>query len=211
MTRVIGYRRFGGPEVLEEEECALPLVEAGHVCVQVKAAGINPVDYKLFGGLTRPLEVLRTITHPSRWFEKPEQRPLRGVGQDFAGVVTAVGTGVSSFAVGDGVIGLLRSAPWQVRSMGALATEIVVSQEFIVPKPDSVSFEVAGGLGVAAQTAMGPYVAWTRMRAMSFSLEGLQVVLVGSLPSSPFREGPRLLRLQVRLMPTTCALSARSL
>lgn len=155
MTRVIGYRRFGDPEVLEEEECALPPVEAGNVCVRVKAAGINPVDYKHFGGLTRPLEALRTITHPSRWFEKPEQRPLRGVGQDFAGVVTAVGPGVGSVAVGDGVIGLLRSAPWQVRSVGALATEIVVPQEFIVPKPDSVSFEVAGGLGVAAQTAMG--------------------------------------------------------
>ena len=55
MTRVVGYRRFGGPEVLEEEECDLPSVEAGHVCVRVKAAGINPVDYKLFGGLTRPL------------------------------------------------------------------------------------------------------------------------------------------------------------
>ena len=54
MTRVVGYRRFGGPEVLEEEECALPSVEAGQVCVQVKTAGINPVDYKLFGGLTRP-------------------------------------------------------------------------------------------------------------------------------------------------------------
>lgn len=64
MTRVIGYRRFGGPEVLEEEECALPPAEAGHVCVRVKAAGINPVDYKLFGGLTRPLEALRTLRTP---------------------------------------------------------------------------------------------------------------------------------------------------
>ena len=155
MARIIGYRRFGGVEVLEEGSVSLPVPGEGQVLVTVRAAGINPVDYKLFGGLTRPLEVLRTIVHPGRWFARGADRPLRGVGQDFAGVVAAVGPGVTNVAVGDEVIGLLRAAPWQVREYGSLATQLVISADNVVPKPASVSFDVAGGLGVAAQTAMG--------------------------------------------------------
>lgn len=162
MARMIGYRRFGGVEVLEEGEVSLPAPGEGQVLVKVRAAGINPVDYKLFGGLTRPLEVVRTIVHPARWFARGKERPLRGVGQDFAGVVTAVGPAVSSVGVGDEVIGLLRAAPWQARAYGSLATQLLVSVANVVPKPASVSFEAAGGLGVAAQTAMG---ALRRVRA----------------------------------------------
>lgn len=162
MARMIGYRRFGGVEVLEEGEVSLPAPGEGQVLVKVRAAGINPVDYKLFGGLTRPLEVVRTIVHPARWFARGKERPLRGVGQDFAGVVMAVGPAVSSVGVGDEVIGLLRTAPWQVRKYGSLATQLVISADNVVPKPASVSFDVAGGLGVAAQTAMG---ALRRVRA----------------------------------------------
>ena len=162
MARMIGYRRFGGVEVLEEGEVSLPAPGEGQVLVKVRAAGINPVDYKLFGGLTRPLEVVRTIVHPARWFARGKERPLRGIGQDFAGVVTAVGPSVSNVCVGDEVIGLLRAAPWSAREYGALATDVLTSATNVVPKPASVSFEAAGGLGVAAQTAMG---ALRRVRA----------------------------------------------
>ena len=155
MARMIGYRRFGGVEVLEEGEVSLPAPGEGQVLVKVRAAGINPVDYKLFGGLTRRLEVVRTIVHPARWFARGKERPLRGVGQDFAGVVTAVGPAVSNMGVGDEVIGLLRAAPWQARAYGSLTTQLLVAAANVVPKPASVSFEAAGGLGVAAQTAMG--------------------------------------------------------
>ena len=148
--------------MLEEGEVSLPAPGEGQVLVKVRAAGINPVDYKLFGGLTRPLEVVRTIVHPARWFARGKERPLRGVGQDFAGVVTAVGPAVSNMGVGDEVIGLLRAAPWSAREYGALATDVLTSATNVVPKPASVSFEAAGGLGVAAQTAMG---ALRRVRA----------------------------------------------
>ena len=112
--------------------------------VSVRAAGINPVDYKLFGGLTRPLEVIRTIVHPSRWFARGKERPLRGVGQDFAGVVTAVGPSVSNVCVGDEVIGLLRAAPWSARDTGH-SRRTYSPRRRRCPQPASVSFDVAGG------------------------------------------------------------------
>ena len=118
MARMIGYRHFGGVDVLEEGSVSLPAPAEGQVLVSVRAAGINPVDYKLFGGLTRPLEVIRTIVHPSRWFARGKERPLRGVGQDFAGVVTAVGPSVNNVCVGDEVIGLLRAAPGPLGNTG---------------------------------------------------------------------------------------------
>ena len=62
---------------------------------------------------------------------------------------------MTDVAVGDEVIGLLRAAPWQVREYGSLATQLVISADNVVPKPASMNFDVAGGLGVAAQTAMG--------------------------------------------------------
>ena len=210
MARMIGYRRFGGVEVLEEGSVSLPAPAEGQVLVSVRAAGINPVDYKLFGGLTRPLEVIRTIVHPSRWFARGKERPLRGVGQDFAGVVTAVGPSVSNVCVGDEVIGLLRAAPWSAREYGALATDVLTSATNVVPKPASVSFDVAGGLGVAAQTAMGA------MRSVKGEAGDVIVVAAaagGVGASSHSSRSPEVRPSSVSPVPrtpTTCVPSARS-
>ena len=76
MARRIGYRQFGGCDVREEGSVLLPAPAEGQVLVSVLAAGINPVDYMLFSGLTRPLVVIRPIVHPSRWFARGKERPL---------------------------------------------------------------------------------------------------------------------------------------
>ncbi len=113
MSRVIQYRKFGGTEVLEMDQAAEQAVEQDEVCLAVKAVGLNPVEAKTFAGdrRLRAVEVVQRLIHPGRWFEPAASRFPRGVARDFAGVIDAVGPGVTGFAIGDEVLGTLRGAP----------------------------------------------------------------------------------------------------
>ncbi|WP_017195809.1 NADP-dependent oxidoreductase [Actinomyces massiliensis] len=166
MSRAIQYRQFGGPGVLEMAEVAEPAPGAGEVRVVVRAVGLNPVDSKTFGGDARLRVVgfLRRLVDPKRWFGKEGSRFPRGVARDFAGVIDAVGrdgrdvssaSGVGDLAVGDAVLGTLRSAPGLGDKRGALRDHLVVSIDDVIRKPESLSFETASSLGVAAQSASG--------------------------------------------------------
>ena len=129
MQTVIQYARFGGPEVLEAAEYPDPVPGEGKVRIDVKAAGVNPIDWKLRQG-----------TRPSDPIEKP-----RRLGLDVSGVVSVVGEGVEDWSVGDEVV--VRGAS------GGYASEIVASAGKLVRKPANVSFEHAAALGVPAGTA----------------------------------------------------------
>ena len=157
MSRAIEYRRFGGPEVLEEAERPAQAPGDGEVRVAVRAVGLNPLDFKTFRGDLRGLERVQRIIHPRRWFESASARFPRGVARDFAGVIDAVGANVTDLAVGDAVLGTLRSAPGQADTRGALTTELVAPADDVVTKPASLSFTQAACLGVAAQTACGAF------------------------------------------------------
>ena len=157
MSRAIEYRRLGGPEVLEEAERPAQAPGDGEVRVAVRAVGLNPLDFKTFRGDLRRLERVQRIIHPRRWFEGASARFPRGVARDFAGVIDAVGANVTDLAVGDAVLGTLRSAPGQADTRGALTTELVAPADDVVKKPASLSFTQAACLGVAAQTACGAF------------------------------------------------------
>ena len=77
--------------------------------------------------------------------------------RDFAGVIDAVGTNVTDLAVGDAVLGTLRSAPGQADTRGAFTTELVAPTDDVVKKPAPLSFTQAACLGVASQTACGAF------------------------------------------------------
>lgn len=85
--RIHGY---GGPEVLQYEECDPPRPSAGQLVVSVEATGVNPIDWQIRSGL----DSART----------PRQLPAV-LGVDFAGRVFSVGAGVLTFQVGDRVFG----------------------------------------------------------------------------------------------------------
>ncbi|MFD6330431.1 zinc-binding alcohol dehydrogenase family protein [Streptomyces niveus] len=125
---------YGGPEVLSVISVAVPEPEPGQVRVSVRAAGVNPFDYKVYSGT---------------FGTDPEDLPLR-LGVEAAGVVTAVGADAvgpaGPVAVGDEVIAYY--AP------GAYAGEIVVPASSVVPKPAALSWEQAGGLLAAGVTAV---------------------------------------------------------
>ena len=153
--RAIEYRSYGGPEVLEMVEVPEPVPGAGEVRIAVKAAGLNPVDWKIFSGMMG---------------DDASALP-RGVGRDYAGVVDAVGEGVASVAVGDAVLGTARSAPGRGMDAGALADGLVVAADAVVRKPDALDFIRAASLGVAVEAATGA------LRALDVTRGDVLVVL----------------------------------
>lgn len=132
--RAIVYRRYGGPEVLELEEMPTPVPGDGEVVVRVRAASVNPMDSHL---MHRP-----RIFRFRLGLRRPEpKRP----GADLAGVVEAVGAGVTRFRVGDAVFGTAR---------GALADYVCAPEDKLAVKPGGLSFEDAAALPVAGLTAL---------------------------------------------------------
>lgn len=129
MGQRVQYERFGGPEVLEVVEVPPLTAPAGGVVVDVRAAGVNPIDGKI-----------RSALRPSGPITGP-----RGLGSDAAGVVSAVGDGVADWAVGDEVV--VRGAH------GAYASQLTASTAQLVRKPTTVTWEQAAAIGVPVSTA----------------------------------------------------------
>jgi NADPH2:quinone reductase len=131
MAKAVRFDHYGGTEVLHLAEVDVLPPAAGEVVVAVRAAGINPGEASIRKGY---LDKMFPATFPS------------GEGSDFAGIVTEVGEGVSTVAVGDEVLG------WSFRR-SSHAEYVAVPADQIVPKPAEVSWEVAGSLYVAGVTA----------------------------------------------------------
>lgn len=134
MSTQVVATAFGGPEVLSvvHEDVSAP--GPGQVTVQVRAIGMNPVDYKRYSG---------------NMGADASTLPLP-VGLEAAGVVTAVGPGArgraGSVSAGDEVI--------LYPITGGYADEITVDASAITPKPTSMAFQAAAGLMLAGTTAV---------------------------------------------------------
>ncbi|MDQ1128973.1 NADP-dependent oxidoreductase [Microbacterium sp. SORGH_AS_0888] len=154
MSRVIQYRRFGGTEVLEMVDTTAEEPGLGEVRIRVEAAGLNPMDEKVFHGAppVRVVGFVAALSKPAEWFSP--KFPKR-VGHDFVGTIDAVGSQVNDFAVGDVVLGTLRGAPGAKTKRGSLAESLIAPVDDVVHKPESLSIESAATLGVSAQTACG--------------------------------------------------------
>jgi len=93
--KAVVLHEYGGPEKLKYEEVADPVAGEGQVLVRVAATSVNPIDYKLRSGIFKDF---MPLTFPAI------------LGNDFSGIVRAVGAGVSGFAVGDKVMGMADSS-----------------------------------------------------------------------------------------------------
>jgi len=131
MPRAYVFTRNGGPEVEALVEQDAPVPGPGELLVAVRAAGVNPVDWKLRTGYVRP---------------GSEPLPFPTVfGSEAAGVVTAVGPGVEGFAVGDEVFGNPVT--------GGYAEYTLLPVAVTAHKPAGLTFTDAAALPVAAATA----------------------------------------------------------
>jgi NADPH:quinone reductase-like Zn-dependent oxidoreductase len=125
----VGYTAFGGLEVLQLIETNVPATGPRDVLVRVKAAAVNPVDWKMREGKVKFL---------TGW------RMPQGQGLEFAGVIEGVGRDVTEYAAGDEVFGAAKSC---------LADYVVAKVAQIAKKPAGVSFEVAATIPVVGTTA----------------------------------------------------------
>ncbi|WP_327365680.1 NADP-dependent oxidoreductase [Streptomyces sp. NBC_01217] len=131
MPKAYVFTRNGGPEVEAFIEQDVPVPGPGQLLVAVRAAGVNPVDWKLRTGYTRP-------------GSEPQAFPTV-FGSEAAGVVEGVGPDVEGFAVGDEVFGNPVT--------GGYAEYTLLPVVVTAHKPAGLSFTDAAVLPVAAATA----------------------------------------------------------
>ena len=131
--KAVVFSNYGSPDVLKLQDVEKPTPKDDEVLVKVRATSVNPAEWYAMTGLF--------LARIGNGLFKPKETRL---GVDFAGIVEATGKNVTSFKPGDEVFG--------ARS-GAFA-EYVCVQNMIFPKPANITFEQAGGVAVAAITAL---------------------------------------------------------
>lgn len=129
--RAISQDVLGGPEVLKEVEVERPEPRANEVLVRVRAAGVNPTDWK-----HRALGIFLG-------------EPPFVLGWDVSGVVEAVGLGVAAFAPGDDVFGML---PYPF-GVGSHAEYVIAPARALTRKPAAIDHVQAGALPLVSLTA----------------------------------------------------------
>lgn len=134
MGEVLGYRRFGGPEVQEFFERPDPSPGPGEVLVRVAAAGVNPLDH-----------LLRSGSLPAMNGEVPFPQVL---GMEAAGTVLAVGEGVTGLATGDRVTG------FALTFAGTYAETTLLLAESTARIPGDLPATWAATIPVAGTTAL---------------------------------------------------------
>ena len=131
MPKAYVFTQYGGPETEALVEQDRPSPGPGHLLVAVRAAGVNPVDWKQRAGYQRP-------------GQQPRELPAV-LGNEAAGVVEEIGAGVTGFEVGDEVFGNPVA--------GGYAQYALFPVAVTAHKPAGVSFTDAAALPVAAATA----------------------------------------------------------
>lgn len=151
--KAVQIHAFGGREVLELNDIAIPEAKQGEVLIKIHAASVNPVDWKIRQGYLQPL-----LNHAL---------PLT-MGWDVSGEVVAVGGGVIHLKVGDEVY----SRP-NIANNGSYAEYMTASAEEVALKPKSLTWQEAAGVPLAGLTA------WQGLYELANIEAGEQVLIHG--------------------------------
>jgi NADPH:quinone reductase-like Zn-dependent oxidoreductase len=133
--KAIVYHEYGSADVLKCEEVEKPVPRDNEVLIKVRAASVNPLDWRLMEGNPRFMRLFSGLRKPR----------LGRPGVDVAGDVEALGREVTQFKPGDKVFGSCR---------GAFAEYVCTAESKITMKPDTVTFEQAASVNVAGLTAL---------------------------------------------------------
>jgi NADPH:quinone reductase-like Zn-dependent oxidoreductase len=134
-VNAIAHLRYGPPERLELRDVEPPTAAEGRLLVRVRAASVNPYDWHVMRGLPYLLRFYAGLRRPK----------VPVLGADLAGVVEAVGAGVTRFEPGDEVFG---------GGEGALAELATAAEGRLAPKPATLSFQQAAAIPIAGVTAL---------------------------------------------------------
>jgi NADPH2:quinone reductase len=133
IARAVVAPTYGGPEVLEVREVEVPAPGAGEVTIEVRAAGLNPVDFKLFSGARGA---------------DPDALPVP-VGLEVAGVLTAIGPD-TEIASGGGEVG---DEVLAFRVSGGYSSALTVPAADVFAKPATLDLPEAANLLLVGGTA----------------------------------------------------------
>jgi NADPH:quinone reductase-like Zn-dependent oxidoreductase len=147
--KAVRIHEYGDARVLKYEDAPIPDIGPDGVLIKVRAAGVNPVDWKIRKGL---MKAVRPLQFPAV------------VGADVAGTVERVGALVTRFKAGNAVV---------ARVEGAYAEFAAAKTDTVGPAPKSISLEHAAGLPIAAGTA------WTLLFDAARLAPGQRVLIHG--------------------------------
>lgn len=130
------YTKYGPPgDVVQIAEVEKPVPKDNEVLIKVRAASVNPLDWRFMRGKPYVLRIMFGLRKPK----------ITRPGVDVAGQVEAVGGNVTQFRPGDEVFGVCR---------GSFAEYACAAEEKLERKPANISFEDAAAVPVAALTAL---------------------------------------------------------
>lgn len=125
----------GGAEALRVRSVLKPELAAGKILIQVQAAGVNPIDYKLRSGQFRP----DSLHFPAT------------LGSDFAGIVAELGSGLTDLQVGDEVYG---QAGLLMGGSGSFAEFLLADSQTVALKPERINHLQAAALPLTGVSAL---------------------------------------------------------
>jgi NADPH:quinone reductase-like Zn-dependent oxidoreductase len=133
--KAVIIEQYGGRDVLKVASIPKPEPKEGEVLVRIKAAGVNPVDWKIRAGYLRD--------------RMPNFFPIT-LGWDFSGIVEVRGLGARRFEVNDRVYAYARK---NTIHDGTYAEYIALPESYLSLKPRKISFEKAAGVPLTSLTA----------------------------------------------------------
>lgn len=156
--KAIQVKGYGGPDKLELAKPTRPRCKKDEVQVEIRAAGVNALDWQLREGSLRD-------RYPMDFPYVP--------GLDMAGVVSRVGKNVSRFRKGDKVFGFCNAPANPARGRGTYAEYVAVPEHVLAKKPIQLSFAAAASIPVPALAA------WQALREHAALAQGSKVLIHG--------------------------------